>query len=200
MTRAPAVALHPRGALLATTEDDLRAVQRAWHFIDLCPRRKPRTSVRGGGARPWDNARVWYTVPVLNVQATANGVFQTAYHVVWIPKYRRPILTGAVAIPLREILGDIATRNRWRVLALEIQPDHLHLFPSVPPTIAVAAAIRQLKGASARYLHAMCPQLRRICRSGHLWAPSYYVGSAGNVSAQTLRRYIERAVHVSSRR
>gem|GEM_PF-2316804 len=43
MTRAPAVALHPRGALLATTEDDLRAVQRAWHFIDLCPRRKPRT-------------------------------------------------------------------------------------------------------------------------------------------------------------
>src|SRR5579884_786196 len=107
---------------------------------------------------------------------------------------------GLSPSPLREILGDIATRNRWRVLALEIQPDHLHLFLSVPPTIAVAAAIRQLKGASSRYLRAMCPQLRRICRSGHLWAPSYYVGSAGNVSAQTLRRYIERAVHVSSRR
>ncbi len=59
---------------------------------------------------------MWYTVPVLNMQATANWVFQTAYHVVWIPKYRRPILT------------------------------------------------------------------------------------AGNVSAHTIRRYIERAAHVSSRR
>jgi putative transposase len=127
-------------------------------------------------------------------------MFQTAYHVVWIPKYRRPILTGAVAIRMREIPGEIATRNRRRVLAPEIQPDYLHLFLSVAPTIAVAAAIRRLKGASARYLRAMRPQLRRICRSGHLWAPSYYVGSAGNVAAQSIRRYIELAAHVSSRR
>ncbi|GEM_PF-2054693 len=93
---------------------------------------------------------VWYTVTVLSVQTTANAVFQTAYHVVWIPKYRRPILTGAVALRVRGTLRDIAERNGWGVLAMEIHPDHLHLFLSVPPTLAVATAVRLLKGASAR--------------------------------------------------
>ncbi len=141
-----------------------------------------------------------YNLGVLQVETTANAVFQTAYHVVWIPKYRRRVLTGIVATRLREILRNIADQHRWRVLAVEIQPDHLHLFLSVPPTIAVAEAVRRLKGASARHLRARCPHLQRVCPRGHLWAPSYYGGSAGNVSAQTVRRYIERAAHVSSRR
>lgn len=133
---------------------------------------------------------------MLQVETTSNAVFQTVYHVVWIPKYRKQILTGGIATPLREI----AERPRWRVLAVENQPDHLHLVISVPPAIAVADAVRRLKGASARRRRAIYPQLRRICRSGHLRAPSYDVGSAGNASAQTLHRDIERAARVSSRR
>jgi len=135
---------------------------------------------------------------MLKVETTANAVFQTAYHLLWIPKYRRRVLVGAVAEHLRQVLAQIADQNRWRVLAMEIQPDHLHLF-LIPPTVAIAEAVRRLKGASARCLRSVYPQLRRVCGGGHLWAPSYYVESAGNVSAQPIRRYIERAAHVSSR-
>ena len=85
-------------------------------------------------------------------------------------------------------------------MALEIQPDHVHLCFSAPPAIAPSLAIQWFKGITARSLFAEFPALRRVLRRGHLWAPSFYVGTAGQVSATTIRRYIERAEHVRTRR
>jgi putative transposase len=85
-------------------------------------------------------------------------------------------------------------------LALEIQADHVHLFFSAPPAIAPSLAIQWFKGISARTLFAEFPALRASLRKGHLWAPSFYVGTAGNVAAATIQRYIERTEHITSRR
>lgn len=145
-------------------------------------------------------AGVQYSPGMLQVETTANAVCQTAHYGVWIPKYRRRVLTGMVATRLCEILHTIAHQNRWRGMAVEIDPDHLHVCVSVPPTMAAADAVRRLKGASTRRLRALCPHHREICRHGHVWAPSCCAGSAGNVSAPTIRRDIERAAHVPSRR
>jgi putative transposase len=62
---------------------------------------------------------------------------------------------------------------------------------SFPPALSIATAVKLLKGISARRLRAMFPALRRQTRSDRLWAPSYYVGTAGHVSADTIQRYIE---------
>ncbi len=136
----------------------------------------------------------------LGVKSTRNAVYQTAYHAVWIPKYRKKVLTGDVVDRLRGVIHEIAQDKGFEVLALEIQPDHVHLFYSAPPAIAPSLAIQWFKGISARTLFSEFPHLSKILRKGHLWAPSFYVGTAGQVSANTIKRYIERAEHISARK
>ena len=136
----------------------------------------------------------------LGLKRTRNAVYQTAYHAVWIPKYRKKVLVGGVAERLRGVLHDVCQAKGFEMLALEIQADHVHLFFSAPPAIAPSLAIQWFKGISARTLFAEFPGLRTRLRRGHLWAPSFYLGTAGQVSAQTIRRYIERTEHVRTRR
>ena len=129
-----------------------------------------------------------------------NCVYQTAYHVIWCPKYRRAVLVNAVATETGTMLGAICKERGWSVISKEIQPDHIHLSVSIPPAVAVADAVKVLKGTTARRLFERFPDLRKRLAGGHLWSPSYYVGTAGNVSAETIRRYIERSEHVTKRR
>lgn len=136
----------------------------------------------------------------LGVKSTRNAVYQTAYHAVWIPKYRKKVLVKDVADRLRGVLHEIAQAKGFEILALEIQPDHVHLFYSAPPAIAPSLAVQWFKGISARTLFCEFPHLSKILRKGHLWAPSFYVGTAGQVSAATIKRYIERTEHISARK
>lgn len=129
-----------------------------------------------------------------------NCVYQTAYHVVWCPKYRKRILTGKVAETLSEVLDGVCTKRGFAILSKEIQPDHVHFFVSIPPAVSVAEAVKIFKGASARTLFVRHPELKKQLWDGHLWSPSYYVGTAGNVSAETIRKYIERTEHIQGRR
>src|SRR6266403_747779 len=98
------------------------------------------------------------------------------------------------------VVNNVYARSRPQDLALEIQPDHVHLFFSAPPAIAPSLEIQWFKGITARSLFAEVPALCRVLRRGHLWAPSCSVGTAGPMSAETIRRYIERAEHVRTRR
>ena len=138
---------------------------------------------------------------MVNIIYKRNCVFQTAYHVVWCPKYRKQILIGEVAKHTNDLIDEICKENNWSVITKEIQPDHVHLFLSIPPAIAVATVIKILKGTTARKLFVKFPVLlKNKIWGGHLWAPSYYVGTAGNVSAETIQRYIERNEHIGKRR
>jgi REP-associated tyrosine transposase len=122
---------------------------------------------------------------------TRGCVYQTAYHMVWRPVYRRDVLKSPVKEPLENLLHAIANQHGMDVLAVDVQPDHVHLFVSMPPTLSIANAVKLFKGISARQLRLMYPALRKRTRADRLWAPSYYAGTAGHVSAETIRRYIE---------
>lgn len=133
-------------------------------------------------------------------RANRNCVYQTLYHVVWCPKYRKAVLTGNIPAVLEQTLRDVSGERGWDIFTLEIQPDHIHLFLSIPPAVAVADAVKILKGISARKLFAGFPEMKNVLWGGSLWAPSYYVGTAGQVSAETIQRYIERTEHIKGRR
>jgi putative transposase len=109
-------------------------------------------------------------------------------------------MTGTVAEETGAMLDAICAERGWPVISREIQPDHVHLFVSIPPAIAVADAVKVLKGVTARRLFQKYPVLKKRLWGGNLWSPSYYVGTAGNVSAETIRNYIERSEHVTKRR
>ncbi len=137
---------------------------------------------------------------MINILYKRNCVFQVVYHVVWCTKYRKQILIGEIAKYVDDLIGEICKENDWAVTTLEIQPDHIHLFFTVPPSISVATVIKILKGTMARKLFLQFPELKLKLWDGHLWSPSYYVGTAGNVSAKTIKEYIERSGHIAKRR
>ena len=137
---------------------------------------------------------------IVEIVYNRNCVYQTAYHVIWCPKYRKRILKGEIAEALRLAITAICIEREWPILTLEIQPDHIHLFVTIPPSQVVADAVKILKGSMARKLFVAFPALKDQLYGGHLWSPSYYVGTAGNVSAETISHYIERTEHIKGRR
>ena len=137
---------------------------------------------------------------MIDIVTKRNCVYQTAYHVIWCPKYRKSILEKEVATAIDKILDAVCMKHSWQIIAKEIQPDHIHLFLSIPPSIAVCDVVKILKGSSARKLFTEFPILHKTLWGGHLWSPSYYVGTAGNISAEVIKKYIERSYQVTKRR
>ena len=98
---------------------------------------------------------------MLELVFNRNCVYQIAYHVVCCPKYRRSVLTGTVAESLSALLSEVCEENNWKILNLEIQPDHIHLFVSIPPSKSVSEAVKRLKGTTARKLFLKHPELKK---------------------------------------
>lgn len=116
--------------------------------------------------------------------------YQIAYHFVWIPKYRRRILTDDVAAATKEAIRECCELHGFTLLALETDIDHVHAFVSAPPKDSPAKIVGLLKGHSSRRLRQKFPQLAKRTGRDQLWTQAYYVGTAGQVSAEIIRHYI----------
>jgi putative transposase len=127
---------------------------------------------------------------VREIKSGRRSRYLLLYHIVWIPKYRRRILVEQVAERLKQTIEQTAAEREWDVVALEVMSDHVHLFVAPPPTVRPSDLVKVLKGVSARILLKEFPDLAQRARRGTLWAPSYFIASAGNVSAETIERYI----------
>jgi len=110
------------------------------------------------------------------------------FHFVWIPKYRRKLLVGPVALRLEALLQQKAQELQITILRLAIQPDHLHLFLASDPRVSPSEIARSLKGFTSYQLRLEFPHLRKL---PSLWTPSFFCSSAGNVSSATIERYIQ---------
>jgi putative transposase len=110
-------------------------------------------------------------------------------HYVFCPKYRRSVLTGDVARRLEQVFKEVAEQNSWRIEGLNIRPDHVHLFVRSDPKTPLHKVVRAFKGRSSRILRSEFKHLRS--RLPSLWTHAYFVSTAGNVSQQTIKKYIE---------
>jgi putative transposase len=119
------------------------------------------------------------------------GVFELQYHVVWCPKYRNKLPEDVVQT-VDTVIRAACEAKEFDVRALTVMPDHVHLFVAVKPDVSPAALVKVVKGVSAKLTFEKHPELRkRLFRMGHLWSPSYYVGSVGHVSEATVKKYVE---------
>lgn len=116
--------------------------------------------------------------------------YSIAYHLVWIPKYRRKILVDEVATTCKQLIEEACERNELTLLAMETDIDHVHVFVSAPPRFSPANIANILKGYSSRFLREKFPHLKKACGKDSLWTSAYYVGTAGHVSAEVIKRYI----------
>lgn len=119
----------------------------------------------------------------------AGAVFSLKYHVVWCPKYRRPVLTGVVEKRLAELIREAAALRDMVVHALEVMPDHVHLFIETDPRWAPAEFVGKIKANTSRVLRTEFPHLRS--RLPTLWSRSYFAATVGAVSEATIKRYVE---------
>jgi REP-associated tyrosine transposase len=124
-------------------------------------------------------------------KSTGSCVYSHWYHIVWSTKYRKKVLLNRIDETAKKLFADICDKHGYELAEQEVMPDHIHLFVSIPPAESVATAVKKLKGASARLLFLAHPEIKNRLWGGHLSNPSYYSGTAGKVSAETIKRYIE---------
>lgn len=121
-------------------------------------------------------------------QKDEHRVHYIAYHLVWSPKRRKPILVGAIAEDCAKYIEEKCTERGWKILSISVQPDHVHLFVQVFPAISAEIVVKECKGNASYQLRAKYPETKKLpC----LWTRSYFASTAGVVSSETIRKYIE---------
>jgi len=114
------------------------------------------------------------------------------YHIIWCPKFRFSVLQNGIDEKLKKILFNIANKYHYEIKALEVMPDHVHLFVSCPQTVAPCDIARTFKSISAIELFKEQPELKKFyARCGKLWSNGYFISTIGNISEDTVKQYIE---------
>lgn len=123
----------------------------------------------------------------------AHTAYDTAYHLVWSPKYRKGLLTGELAKRVEELFQQIAEANDITVEEMEVSVDHVHIFCSFPPRYSISQVVGRLKSTSARAVFKEFPWVKRRLWGGELWENGYFARTVGDkVTAEVIRQYIRR--------
>jgi putative transposase len=121
---------------------------------------------------------------------TRHASFLLNYHFIWIPKYRKSFLNDDnIKTIILDSLKELSEKHDFQILETEIMPDHIHLFISAIPKYSPAQLINIIKGTTGKRILEQHPQYRT--RSGSIWTRSYFVASAGNISSDTIKNYIQ---------
>jgi len=122
---------------------------------------------------------------------TSHTVYDIKYHIVWVTKYRKKILTGELAKCVREIIREICKSNDVEIIKGHVSSDHVHLFVSVPPHISVSKLMQYIKGKSSRKIMSEFKTVSRMYWGRHFWARGYFVVSSGTITDEMIMEYIE---------
>ena len=122
---------------------------------------------------------------------SSHTVYDLKYHLVWVTKYRKPIIRGDIAERLRELILEICKAKDVEILKGHISSEHVHIFVSAPPHISVSNLMQSVKGKTSRKLLMEYKRLSRAFWGQHMWARGYFVASSGNVTDEVILRYIE---------
>jgi len=122
---------------------------------------------------------------------SSHTTYDIKYHLVWITKYRKPVLTGEIANRVRELIREICKSKEIEIIKGHVSRDHVHIFVSVPPHISVSGVMQSLKGKTSRKMMSEFKSLSRTFWGRHIWARGYFVSSSGNVTDEVIMKYIE---------
>lgn len=121
--------------------------------------------------------------------STEHLVYSCQYHVVFCPKYRRKVLINGIDIRAKELFLQIAAENQFRILEMEIMPDHVHLLIDCNPRFGIMECVKALKRRSSHILRHEFPELKS--RLPTLWTRGCFISSVGSVSLEVVKKYIE---------
>lgn len=121
-------------------------------------------------------------------QARRHAKYNINYHFIWIPKYRKKNLNATISNYIKKSLYSMEAEYQFNIIALEVMSDHIHLQVSTIPKHSPAELINKIKGKLGHELTKTYPHLNT---GKGVWSTSYFCATTGNVSSETIKKYIE---------
>ncbi len=112
-------------------------------------------------------------------------MYNINYHLVFCPKYRKKVLVESVKTIVEDTIKEACNQRGWELIEQSVEPDHVHIFVSVPPIFSPMFVVKVLKGMTA------IRAIKEHRWAERFWSPSYYVGTAGTVTEKTIKRYVQ---------
>jgi putative transposase len=125
---------------------------------------------------------------IIAYKSNNNVTYSCKYHVVWCPKYRRPVLLHGVDVRLKTIIQEVISESTAELLELAVMPEHVHLLVEVDPQYGIHRLIRMIKGRSSRLLRQEFPWLQS--RLPPLWTNAYCVSTVGGAPRDIITQYL----------
>ena len=125
-----------------------------------------------------------------NYRKSSHCTYDIKYHIVWITKYRKSVITGQIAKRTQELIRLICKNNDVEILSGHVSKDHIHLLVSSPPSLSVSKLVQYLKGNTSHKLQMEYKELNKQYWGRHLWGRGYFVATSGNVTDEVIMEYI----------
>lgn len=126
------------------------------------------------------------------IRRTAHALYDTSYHLVWAPKYRKKILDEFLGPKVDGMFRSISDQYDITIDEMEVSSDHVHIFCSFPPRYSIAQVITRFKSLSAREIFRTYPQVKRQLWGGEFWEDGYFARTVGDkVTSEVIRQYIK---------
>ena len=126
-----------------------------------------------------------------NVESLSHTKWECKYHIVFIPKYRKKALYGALRQQLGDLLRQLAMQRESRIEEGHLMRDHVHMLVSIPPKYSVSQVVGYLKGKSAIHIARTFMGKPRNFTGESFWARGYFVSTVGR-DEQQIREYIKK--------
>lgn len=121
---------------------------------------------------------------------TSHTIFYHRFHIVWITKYRKRVLSGDLRLRVREIIAQVAEELGVRIVNGVLTADHVHVFVEIPPHLSVSEFVKIAKGRSSRKVQLEFPRLKKEYWGRHFWGRGFFSSTSGNVTDDVINNYI----------
>ena len=128
----------------------------------------------------------------MTIKRLSHAVYDTKYHLVWAPKYRKLILKEKLKDTVKELFEQILKARDCEIEEMEVAEDHIHIFTSIPPKYSIGQIVRALKSISAKEVFLRYPEVKKELWGGEFWEDGYFVRTTGDkVTSETIKKYIQ---------
>ena len=126
-----------------------------------------------------------------DVESLSHTKWECKYHIVYIPKYRKKALYGALRQQLGEVRKQLARQRESRIEEGHLMRDHVHMLVSIPPKYSVSQVVGYMKGKSAIHIARTFMGKPRNFTGESFWARGYFVSTVGR-DEKEIREYIQK--------
>lgn len=127
----------------------------------------------------------------MSLKSAAHTRYDLRYHFVFVPKYRKRILTGKLKTRIEGMIKFSCQLHGWEILELAVQSDHVHLYLLAAPKWAPSRIMNLIKGGSAKKIRELFPELEETYWGASFWADGFLVKSVGEITDKVVSNYIK---------